>query len=191
MAIVLRKVGGKLTALLARTGVARFASSGPSTSVDSVLRSPMLLVVLLIATAVAWILAHGGFHASPLMAFGFAGIVESNYVVEKRKEYGAKAKKFADVTAQVATSDDLTKKEVLEALGATDAKSAQEKLLSMGAELEAMGRDIDNLNIQEMKRQSDDRMTALSKPVDSRIPAGGSSRESKSFGRLVVDSKNW
>ncbi len=118
-------------------------------------------------------------------------MAESNVLVEKRQEYAAKAKKFADLTALIATPDDLSKKEVLEALGAADATDAKSKLTAFAAEVEAVGRDKDGLELEEMKRVSGRRIEQLAKPLDRVIPGSKLTDEPRSFGRLIIESKEW
>jgi hypothetical protein len=116
---------------------------------------------------------------------------ESNLLVEKRQEYAAKAKKFGDVTALISNPDDYGKKDVHEALGATDVTSAKEKLGAMAAEIEALGRDVDTLTLEEMKRVNGGRLEALRRPVRDSIPGTSLTNEPRSFGELVTGSKSW
>jgi len=120
-------------------------------------------------------------------------MAESNLLQEKRQEYAAKSKKFGDVTALIATPEDYGKKDVLDALGATDAKSAQEKLNTAAAELEALGHDVDQLMLEDMKRANASRLESLSRPVNRPTIPGTSSllNEVPSFGELVTGSKSW
>jgi hypothetical protein len=68
----------------------------------------------------------------------------------------------------------------------------QEKLSSAAAELEALGRDLDSLNIEEMKRANASRLEGLSKPIRQTIPGSSSMlNELPSFGELVTGSKSW
>src|SRR5689334_6690435 len=101
-------------------------------------------------------------------------MAESNLLLEKRQEYAAKGKKFGDPTALISSPDDYRKKEVQEALGASDIASAKEKLSSAAAELEALGRDVDSLMLEEMKSVNSSRLGELKKPLRDAIP--GTSR---------------
>lgn len=120
-------------------------------------------------------------------------MAESNLLAEKRQEFAAKSKKFADVTGLIASVEDYGKKDVLDALGATDPVSAKEKLNTAAAELEALGRDVDTLMLEDMKRANASRLENLSRPVNRPTAPGTSSmlNEVPSFGELVTGSKSW
>jgi Phage capsid family len=118
---------------------------------------------------------------------------ESNILAEKRQEYAAKTKKFAEVGALVTSPDDYSKKEVLEALGAKDASDAKDKMRAASAETEALARDIDSLELEDMKSRNGDavrRAEDWRKRRDNR-PTPSASDESKSFGGLITGSKSW
>lgn len=119
-------------------------------------------------------------------------MAESNLLAEKRQEYATKAKKFEDVTSLIASPDDYAKKDVLEMLGAPDAASAREKISAAAAEIEALGRDVDMLQIEDYKRKNASRLETLKRP-NRDIPVGTSSllNEQPSFGELVTGSKQW
>jgi hypothetical protein len=118
-------------------------------------------------------------------------MAESNLLVEKRQELAAKSKKFSDVTALISNPDDYGKKEVQEALGATDIASAKEKWTAASAELESINRDYDSLVIEETKRVHGKRVADLSKPVDRYIPGSTLPSDPRSFGELVTGAKSW
>src|SRR5689334_2550913 len=119
-------------------------------------------------------------------------MAESNVLAEKRQEYAAKSKKFADITAQIASPEDYSKKEVLEALAAPDAAGAKEKLSAFASEIEAIAKDVDGLELEDMKRRNATRLehvARLKEPVRGKIPSAGD--EPRSFGALVTGSKEW
>jgi hypothetical protein len=118
-------------------------------------------------------------------------MAESNLLVEKRQEYAAKAKKFSDVTALISTPEDYGKKEVLESLGAADINGAKEKLNANAAELEALGRDVDTLTLEEMKRVNGQRLEVLKRPIRDSIPGTALTNDPRSLGELVTASKSW
>lgn len=118
-------------------------------------------------------------------------MAESNLLVEKRAELAAKSKKFGEVSGLIASPDDYGKKEVQEALGASDIGTAKEKLSSAAAELEALGRDVDTLNIEEMKSVNNRRLDGLRQPIRNVIPGTSLLSEPRSFGELVTGSKSW
>ena len=120
-------------------------------------------------------------------------MAESNVLAEKRQEYAAKAKKFADATAQVTNLDDFGKKEVLEAFGAKDLADCKEKSRAMTAEIEALARDIDGLEFEEMRSKNS---AALARAEEwrnrrDRAPVATAADESKSLGALVTGAKSW
>ena len=116
---------------------------------------------------------------------------ESNLLAEKRGEYAAKAKKYEEVLGLIQTPEDYSKKEVLEKLGATDAAHAKSRSLEMSAEIEALGKDVDQLNLEEEKRVNAKRLDFLKKPIRDTIPGSTLTGEPRSFGELVVSSKSW
>jgi hypothetical protein len=116
---------------------------------------------------------------------------ESNLLVEKRNEYATKSKKFADAMSLVQTPDDYGKKEFQEAVGATDIPTAEEKVHQMAAEIEALGRDVKSLEIEEFKSVSNRRVLDLKKPIRDVIPGTVLSGQAKSFGELVTGAKSW
>lgn len=115
----------------------------------------------------------------------------SNLLVEKRQEYAAKAKKFGEVTALITSPEDYGKKEVQEALGASDVNDVKGKLSANAAELEALGRDVDALNLEEMKSINGRRMEQLKLPIRTEIPGSSLPDDPRSLGALVVASKSW
>jgi hypothetical protein len=116
---------------------------------------------------------------------------ESNVLAEKRAEYAAKSKKFSDVVALIASPDDYSKKEVLEALGATDAADAKSKLGTASAEIEAIGRDVDGLVLEEMKGANARRLELIKQPLRDLVPGTRTPDGLRSFGQLVTESKEW
>lgn len=116
---------------------------------------------------------------------------ESNLLIEKRKDLAAKAAKFSEIVALIASPDDYSKKEVLEGLGAKDASDVKEKLLSSSAELEALGKDVDALTLEEMKSINRTRLEILKRPVRDVIPGTSVTDTPRSFGALVTGAKSW
>lgn len=190
MAIVLRKVAGKLTPMLRPAGGVSFGTGAPASSIVSILLSPLVLMILALAFCVAWALSHGGIHPHSLLALPVIG--ETALLAEKNNEYAAKSKKFDDVTKMITAPEDYGKKDVLDLLGATDIESAKDKIKAAAAELEALGRDVDMLNIEDYKRKNAARLEQLNRPIRPAI-AGSSSmlNEVPSFGEMVTGSKSW
>lgn len=119
---------------------------------------------------------------------------ESNVLAEKRQEYAAKAKKFADATAQVTSLEDFGKKEVLEAFGAKDLTECKEKSRALTAEIESLARDIDGLEYEEMRSKNSQALARAEEwrnRRDGRPPVSAGGDEPKSFGALVTGAKSW
>ena len=112
-------------------------------------------------------------------------------MIEKRGEYNAKATKFGDVDALIKTAEDYSKKEVLEALGAQDAVDAKGKYLAFNAEVEALGRDLDQLVLEETKRVHEGRVRRLNEPIRTAIPGTSLTDEPRTFGELAIASKSF
>lgn len=118
-------------------------------------------------------------------------MAESNHLVEKRAEYAAKSKKFADVSDLLATPEDYSKKEVLELLGAQDATDAKSKYLAANTEIEVLGRDLDQLTLEETKRVHEGRLRRLNEPIRQTIPGTSLTDDPRSFGELAIASKEF
>src|SRR6266481_5303763 len=118
-------------------------------------------------------------------------MAESNLLIEKRAEYSAKAQKFAAVNDLLTTAEDYSKKEVLEALAAADAIDAKSKYLAANAEIEVLGRDLDQLTLEETKRVSQHRIQRLNEPIRTTIPGTSLTDEPRTFGELAIASKSF
>jgi HK97 family phage major capsid protein len=64
-------------------------------------------------------------------------------------------------------------------------------MLENGAELEALGKDVDQLNIEEEKRVNAKRLDWIKQPIRTHVPGSALKDEPRSFGELVVASKSW
>jgi len=119
---------------------------------------------------------------------------ESNLLVEKRQELAAKAKKFQEVMDASNTESggtDLSKADVLAKLGATDASDAKDKIASMYAEITVLNHDVDELHLGEMKRGVSKIGEEIKKPIRQTIPGSPLTEQPRTFGELVMDSKDF
>lgn len=121
---------------------------------------------------------------------------ESNLLVEKRSELAAKFKFYQEAEALSKGPDgkrDMSRKELLEKLGATDAKTASEKSEALYLELEDVKHVIDELTATERENAVKMIGDALARPIRSTLPQSSSitSNEPRTFGQLVIDSKEY
>lgn len=119
---------------------------------------------------------------------------ESNLLVEKRQALAAKAKIWVEADALSLGSDgkrDMSRKELLEKLGATDANDAKGKVDALYLEIDGLNHDIDELHHAEMKSRVTLIGTELARPIRERLPSTRISDEPRSFGQLVIDSKEY
>lgn len=119
-------------------------------------------------------------------------MAESNLLVEKRQELAARTKKFQEVMDASTTEGgqtDLSRKEALEKLGATDAGDAKTKVAALYVEIEALSHDVDELSIGEMKRGVTRIGDDMKRPIRLAIPGTPLTDEPRSFGQLAMESK--
>lgn len=116
---------------------------------------------------------------------------ESTVLVEKRREYALKSKKFGEVTALINSADDYSKKEVLEALTAQDATDAKSKLSAFAGEIESLGKDVDGLALEDMKRENTARLELLGRPTNRPGTPGRSFDDPRTIGRSIVEAKEY
>jgi HK97 family phage major capsid protein len=143
MSIILRKIGGRLTALFRSKGGLAFAG-GRSTSVAgfslaSILTSPLVLTVLVIAFVVAWSFAHPvsvvGVAAAHKLTFALAGMAAP--ITELRQKRATLAKKANDeLTAVQAKAKAENRVLTAEELQAQDAYDAQIAAVDQEIQLE-------------------------------------------------------
>ena len=122
-------------------------------------------------------------------------MAESNLLVEKRQELAAKFKFYQDAEALSKGPDgkrDMSRKELLEKLGATDAKHASEKSESLYLEIVDIQHVIDELTANEREATVKSIGEGLNRPIRERLPASTHlSDEPRSFGQLAVDTKGF
>lgn len=121
-------------------------------------------------------------------------MAESNLLVEKRQALAAKAKLWSEADALSTGSDgkrDMSRKELLEKLGAVDANDAKGKIDALYLEIDGLNHDVDELHHAEMKSRVTEIGTELQKPIRQQLPATRFDEGPRSFGQLVVDSKEF
>lgn len=116
---------------------------------------------------------------------------ESNALVEKRAKLHAKQAELAEVMDLAKDGDryDLSRKSVLEKLGAADAASALEKITERRQELDAIGADLTQARLADVK----DGLDGMAKLM--RTPANGMTHavdtKARTFGEQVIHSKEF
>lgn len=190
MSIVLRKVQGKLPPLMRSLSGSFGVAVGPS-SVTAALCSPLVLMLLAVALAVTWALAHVGIHVGPEMS-ALAFVVGSTVadlekqVAKRDEQLGIKSGRLADVFEKAGTEVDFSRKEVLDLVGAKSAAEVVEKVRALNDEVDVIGRDRDRLQ----KQLADARTPAVPAPMpgspDNPDINGGQPRSIKSIGEAIV-----
>jgi HK97 family phage major capsid protein len=199
MSIILRKIGGRLTALMRRNG-RRFAfSSGGGHAFAGVqfgalfaaLASPLALAVLALAFVAVWHLANPT--TSHHLAFGLGALpfMGQTSLVERREELQAKQKTAIDVLELAGKDIDLSRKPVLEKLGATDAADALVKFQQLNKECENLGQELAREELKAAARQVRERDEELKRPADGvqHATAYDENGSRKSWGQQYIESK--
>jgi hypothetical protein len=197
MNIILRKVRGipGLTPLFRPVGSSVAASSAftPVFSPVKMLGMITLLIVALLFVAVLTFLTPGHALASPahsLMAMPVLGNLAVK-LKDKQDAISAKQKTMHEVFEAAGKDVDFTKPSVLTLVGAKDSAEAVEKVKTMNRELDALGKERDEL--AELKGIADANDRRRSTPATTLPFPGEGDREDrkarKSFGQMVVESK--
>src|SRR5690349_14828616 len=121
-------------------------------------------------------------------------MAESNALVEKRQEFQAKQKALAEVfsNAKDGAAYDLSRKSVLEALGATDSTDAILKIKARNRELDNLGAELQAAELKEIEGSVGERERVRSTPSRGEMIHSASSEsamQAKSFGELFTQSK--
>jgi hypothetical protein len=200
--IVLRKIAGVFGACRASAGMfgsgtaARLAH--PSIASTALSLALFLLIPLaLVAIAAIALVAHpvallAAGKMSPLVGLAFAGQTEvvSNKLTEKREELAAKQKFLGDLFAMAknaAGEFDLSRRDVLEKLGAKDSTEAAEKVQAKGREVTALADECRSLNIKAIAEQNERIGGESMTPTGISHPSG--ERKGRTFGEMFVESK--
>lgn len=147
----------------------------------------MAMAVLLVLLVAGVANAHTGPPDLTMLAASFAGTL-----VEKRQEFAAKQKELTDVMelAKDGKVFDLSRKSVLEKLGAADAHDAHAKVKARNEELDHMGRELQQAELKEIQGSLGEREELLSTPQNGAHPSGDFF-ESKSFGNRYISMKEF
>lgn len=120
-------------------------------------------------------------------------MADSPLLKEKRQAYAAKVKLVEELDVLSRGSDgkrDMSKKELLDKVGATDAKSAKEKIDAHFAEMSALGDDVDQLHDEARVADLKARKENLNQPNRPGVPAT-ISNDGYSFGSKAVETKGF
>lgn len=120
--------------------------------------------------------------------------MESNALVEKRQQLAAKQKEVAEIMTKAKNGSeyDMSRVEVLQALGASDAADAVSKIKAKNVELNVLGAELQQEELKAVQAGIHARDAAMREPVSGITHAGRTDRdEVKSFGQLVIDSKQY
>jgi HK97 family phage major capsid protein len=118
---------------------------------------------------------------------------ESNALVEKRQEFAAKQKHLAEAFALAGSDRDVSRKSVLEHLGAVDSTDAVAKIKKLNVELDNLGSDLQAEEMKQIHNAISERDAARSQPVRGGAAIQHPTAEIKyrTFGELVVDAKEY
>ena len=116
----------------------------------------------------------------------------SNALVEKRQEFAAKQKKLAETFEAAGKDLDFSKKSVLDHLGATDSSDAVGKVKALNVELDNLGAELQQAELNEIKGAIGEREAARNLPVRGGMqhPVAPDTK-ARSFGDLVIESKEY
>lgn len=123
-------------------------------------------------------------------------MAESNLLVEKIEALTVKSKLWTEAEALSIGSDgkrDMSRKELLEKLGAADATDAKGKVDALYLEITDLNHDIDELRSQERAtavKAIGEKLVELKKPIRQHLPSPRTD-EPRSFGQLAVDTKGF
>ena len=115
--------------------------------------------------------------------------VVSNAVVELRDKYKARFKEMGEILELSGPDRDLSRKSVLEKLGAKDSAEAFEKLTSRNRELEGIQNDLRHEEIKAVAAQQRQREAELNTPSGAIVHPTADNGVVKSMGQLFVESK--
>lgn len=112
--------------------------------------------------------------------------------LESKQEQLETKHKLAGAVLEAAGQDlDFSKKDVLEKLGATDAKDAADKFRLLNDELAVIQVERDRLYLEDTARQHRERDEALKRPVRHPVSTKSTGDDHKTFGQLVVESEQY
>lgn len=120
-------------------------------------------------------------------------MAESNALVEKRQQFAAKQRELGEIMsmAKDGSTYDMSRKNVLEKLGAADSADAVAKIKSRNIELDNLSSELQSAELKAVESAIGERDSARNAPArggEFRHPASDKA-ETKSFGQLVVESK--
>jgi HK97 family phage major capsid protein len=121
-------------------------------------------------------------------------VVGNTTLVERREELATKQKTLTEVLDLAGKDIDLSRKPVLEKLGAADADDALLKFQSLNREAEHLGMELKREELKLSARQVREREEAMRQPADgqpshpSRFDENG---ERKSFGQMYIEMKEF
>ena len=199
--ILLRKVSGVFTACRAigTPLVGPYRLSSPSIATTALSLAIFLLAPLVLLAAIAGLMVLHPFaavHVGQLAALKLGGLAVagetvSNAVVEKRQQFETKQKELGEIMSAAADGNafDLTRKVVLERLGATDAADALAKIKARNVELDNLGAELRTAELKSVQSAIADR------DAERRQPASGAALihpttelKAKTIGELFVAS---
>jgi hypothetical protein len=183
MSIILRKVQGKLAPLMRPTLGSFGGSPGPA-SVLSFLFSPIVLFAILIAFALAWVMAHGGWSAGH-GAFSLATITLTGSLDKQVKDaddmLAEKSKSLHEIFTKAGDDVDFGHKDVLQLTGKKSSQEVVEHVRSLNTELEEIGTKRDE--VLSLRKIRDDNQKRRNEPAN---PLNHGGDEDRSGGRKSV-----
>lgn len=114
-------------------------------------------------------------------------------LVEQRQEFAAKQRELAEVMelAKDGKVYDLSRKSVLERLGAVDAADALAKVKSRNVELDDMGEQLRQAELKHINEAIGDRSSEREQPLSGGHTAPVDGAAVKSIGQMFTDSKQY
>lgn len=117
----------------------------------------------------------------------------SSALVEQRQEFAAKQQQLQEVfeLAKDGKTFDLSRKAVLEKLGATDQQDALAKIKAKNVELDELGGKLRQAELSEIRSAISEREDERNTPIRGAATHPGDPNEFKTFGQLFVESKEF
>src|SRR4051812_13290939 len=118
---------------------------------------------------------------------------ENTALVEQRQKFAAKQKEMGEVfeLAKDGSVYDLSRKSVLEKLGAVDSTDAAAKIKQRNVELANLGGELQQAELKEINAQRLARDEERNTPYEGMEHRKGDAAEAKSFGQRFIESKAW
>src|SRR5688572_3593211 len=193
--ILLRKFAGRLEACWQSAGGVCFTAgkSAPLSGIAFALVLMLVPVLAILGLMAAFVAPEATVvNIDPsVLGLAIAGTL-GNHLAEKKEEFAAKQKKLADAFAAAGPDREFSRKSVLDLLGAVDEPDAVRKTMALNVELDNMGADLRQYELEVVEASLKER------EAERKLPSRGGMHHAvapdtkvRSFGDLIVESKEY